>query len=362
MHDEHFLNFLRETYSGKRVLITGHTGFKGAWLSFFLKEVGANVIGYSDKHHGSNSLFVELGLIKLVKNYWGDVGNHKVLKDCFLETKPDFVFHLAAQAIVRESYENPVKTFLTNVMGSVNVLDIAKNCSSLKSLIMVTSDKCYENMEWPWGYRENDKLGGKDPYSASKAAAELVIHSYKNSYFDGSIQTGLSSVRAGNVIGGGDWSKDRIVPDCVRAISENRDISLRKPAATRPWQHVLEPLSGYMLLAGKLAIDAKKYGGSWNFGPANNEVRTVKEVAEYLIEYFGHGHCVVNVNNTAETQEANLLQLNCDKANNVLNWSPRWGVDQAIEQTAEWYKRVLGGEPVSEVTKNQIENYFGGEL
>jgi len=356
------LGFVREKYEGKKVFITGHNGFKGTWLSFLLSEIGAEVAGFSNKEVKKEDHFSQLGLSQAIRNYSGDIRQQLVLSEAIDEFEPDFVFHLAAQALVRSSYDDPEDTFSTNVMGSVNLLNAVRSCPSVKSLVFVTSDKCYQNNEWVWGYRENDRLGGKDPYSASKAAAELVFESYKNSFLNKSSNLGAASVRAGNVVGGGDWSQDRIIPDCVRAIISGKSIELRNPQSTRPWQHVLEPISGYVLLGAVLSDDPIKFGGAWNFGPKMEKMRTVEQIASIFIDVFGKGSIVKNNTTPGDYEEATLLQLNCEKAHQILKWQPKWNVDEAIEHTVEWYKRTLSGEKATTVTRQQLELYFGERL
>lgn len=348
-------------FSGKKVFITGHTGFKGSWLAFILNNCGAKIAGYALPPSYQNSHFELLDLKKSITHYEGDVRDYDFLESCMMDFKPDFVFHLAAQALVRYSYQNPIQTFDTNVMGSVNLLNAVKVCPSVRSLIYVTSDKCYENNEWIWGYRETDLLGGVDPYSASKAAAELVFSSYSRSYFCERELLGVATVRAGNVIGGGDWSDDRIIPDCIRSIESGVPIFLRNPHATRPWQHVLEPLSGYLLLASKLYVEPEKWSGAWNFGPSSFDVKTVKEVTESIINYLQKGSIKISDENQM-FHEARLLQLNCDKSNQLLGWKPTWGVDKTIQQTALWYAAYLNGLNPADVTKSQVEDFFGKNL
>jgi len=274
-------NYLK-VFSGRRVFITGHTGFKGSWLAFLLKEVGAEVMGFALPPATKTNHFDLLRLDKKIKHVVGDIRDSLFLAETIDKFQPEFVFHLAAQALVRPSYDDPVGTFSTNVIGSVNLLDAVRRCASVRSLVYITSDKCYENVEWIWGYREVDQLGGRDPYSASKAAAEIAFSSYDRSFFEVRPLMGAATTRAGNVIGGGDWAVDRIIPDCIRAIEMGEPIRLRNPLATRPWQHVLEPLSGYLLLAAKLYDEPKSWGGAWNFGPTSNEVRTVKMLLKRL--------------------------------------------------------------------------------
>jgi CDP-glucose 4,6-dehydratase len=273
------------------------------------------------------------------------------------EFQPEFVFHLAAQALVRLSYTDPQATFGTNVMGSVNLLEAVRHCESVRSLVYITSDKCYENQEWIWGYREDDRLGGQDPYSASKAAAEIAFSAYARSFFPHRPELGAASARAGNVIGGGDWAADRIVPDCIRAIRAGQPIRLRHPKSTRPWQHVLEPLSGYLLLAARLRESPATYAGAWNFGPPSGEARTVLNVAECIISRFGRGSISVEPDG-AGLHEAQLLQLNCDKAQQLLGWRTRWNMEKTLAMTADWYKAVSEGVEASVVTRQQLREYF----
>ena len=310
------MNKIFSIFKGRRVFITGHTGFKGSWLAFMLHEAGAEVMGFGLPPSTKINHFDLLNLDKKIMHITGDIRDALVLSSAVKEFQPEFVFHLAAQALVRPSYDNPVDTFSTNVQGSVNLLDAIRQCDSVRSLVYVTSDKCYENLEWVWGYRESDQLGGRDPYSASKAAAEIIFSSYVRSFFDQRPMLGAATVRAGNVIGGGDWAVDRIVPDCIRSIQSGVPILLRNPDATRPWQHVLEPLAGYLLLAAKLYKEPKNWGGSWNFGPSTNQVRTVKSVAEVIVGHIGKGQVEV-VKSKTQLHEARLLQLNCDKANQI---------------------------------------------
>ena len=344
-------------FGGRRVFITGHTGFKGSWLAFLLHEAGATVMGYALPPATQVNHFDLLGLDKKIQHVVGDVRDAALLSRTLKQFQPEFVFHLAAQALVRPSYDDPAATFSTNVMGSVNLLDAVRHCNSVRSLVYITSDKCYENVEWIWGYRESDQLGGRDPYSASKAAAELVFSSYARSFFEQCPLLGAASARAGNVIGGGDWAVDRIIPDCMRAIQANEPVRLRNPAATRPWQHVLEPLAGYLLLAARLYEEPKRWGGAWNFGPSTQEVRTVKNVAEVIVGHLGKGRVEV-AQSTTQVHEARLLQLNCDKAQQLLGWHPRWHVEKTLEATALWYKSVLNGGSAEAMTRAQIQEFF----
>lgn len=344
-------------FAGRRVMLTGHTGFKGSWLAFLLREIGAEVLGYALPAERPVSHFAALGFAKSMRHVEADVRDSAKLAETMLAFQPEFVFHLAAQALVRPSYADPKATFETNVMGSVNLLEAIRQCESVRSLVYITSDKCYENLEWVWGYRENDRLGGHDPYSASKAAAEIAFSAYARSFFAHRPELGAATARAGNVIGGGDWAVDRIVPDCIRAIGSGKPVVLRNPKATRPWQHVLEPLAGYLLLAVRLREQPQTYAGSWNFGPPSSEVRTVLEVAERIVGRFGRGSVVIEPG-LAKQHEANLLQLNCDKAHQLLGWRPRWNVEQTLAATADWYKATMDGAAASVVTQQQLRDFF----
>lgn len=351
------MNDLFKMFHGRRVFITGHTGFKGSWLTFMLCEAGADVMGFSLPPATNVNHFDLLRLESRIWHVVGDVRDATVIANAMSEFQPEFVFHLAAQALVRPSYSDPVATFSTNVIGSVNLLDAVRQCGSVRSLVYITSDKCYENVEWIWGYRENDQLGGRDPYSASKAAAEIAFSSYARSFFEQCPLLGAASTRAGNVIGGGDWAVDRIIPDCIRAIESGEPVRLRNPGATRPWQHVLEPLSGYLMLARRLYEEPKRWGGAWNFGPSTNEVRTVKTVAEAIVGHIGKSR-VEYGETESHVHEARLLQLNCDKAHQLLGWYPRWHVDKTLEATAQWYKAVMNGGSAETITRSQIQEYF----
>lgn len=348
---------LAKSFSGKKVLITGHTGFKGSWLAFILNEVGADVTGFALPPATTVNHFDLLKLGGKIKHVVGDVRDAAAVAKTMQDCQPEFVFHLAAQALVRPSYDDPVATFSTNVIGSVNLLEAVRHCESVRSLVYITSDKCYENVEWIWGYRENDPLGGRDPYSASKAAAEIAFSTYARSFFEQRPMLGAASTRAGNVIGGGDWAVDRIIPDCIRAIQAGEPVRLRNPAATRPWQHVLEPLAGYLLLAARLYEEPKKWEGAWNFGPSTNEVRTVKNVAEVIVSHIGKGRVEV-VESKTQVHEARLLQLNCDKAHQLLGWYPRWHVEKTLEATALWYKTIMNSGDAEAITRAQIKEFF----
>ncbi len=341
---------------GKRALVIGDTGFKGSWLTLWLNRLGANVVGYSLPPRRRDDHFNLLALGKIMHHVDGDIRDLPALAKVCRQFQPQFLFHLAAQSLTRLSYEDPKQTFDVNVGGSVNVLEATRSTPSLRSVIYVTSDKCYRNKEWIWGYRENDELGGSDPYSASKAAAELVFAAYLESFFQARKTLGLATVRAGNVIGGGDWAADRIVPDCIRALQSKRPITLRNPDATRPWQHVLDPLFGYLLLAVRLYQKPLAYRGSWNFGPRQESSRTVKDLADKIVSYWGAGKVRIQPRQGAP-HEASWLFLNCDKASRNLGWQTHWEFDRAVAETVQWYKRFAGGEPVRATTEEQIRAY-----
>lgn len=344
-------------YKNKTVLLTGATGFKGSWLAMLLHKMGANVIDYSLAPLLNEDHFNLLTLENKITYINGDILNEEKLNEIFKKYQPEIVFHLAAQALVQLSYNEPKLTFDTNVSGSVNILEAVKKTKSVKSLIYVTSDKAYKNKEWIWGYRENDELGGHDPYSASKAAAEIVFSSYNDSFFSKNPKIGVGSVRAGNVIGGGDWAKDRIIPDCIRSLRKNKPIVLRNPHATRPWQHVLEPISGYLLLGMKLFQDPETYSGSWNFGPNINSIRTVEELSKKVISVYGQGQIDLQHDNNAN-HEASILHLNCDKSNTKLSWYPTWDFDATIERTVNWYIGYLNGDNPIDLTMLDINEFL----
>jgi len=348
---------LADFYKGKTVLVTGHTGFKGSWMAYWLNEMGAKVIGYALPPENEDDHFNLLQLNKKIFHIEANILDGDKLKEVFETYQPEIVFHLAAQALVRFSYDNPKLTFDTNVAGSVNVLEAVRVSKSVKSFVYVTSDKAYKNKEWNWGYRENDELGGHDPYSASKAAAEIVFSSYIDSFFSKNPNIGVGTVRAGNVIGGGDWALDRIIPDCIRALSDNKPIVIRNPHATRPWQHVLEPLSGYLLLGVRLYENPDKYSGAWNFGPEIKSIKTVKELSQKVISVFGSGNIDVQHDEKAN-HEASILHLNCDKSNTQLNWYPTWNFEETIERTVNWYIDHLEGKDPIVLTLEDIKTFL----
>jgi CDP-glucose 4,6-dehydratase len=343
-------------YLGKNVLVTGHTGFKGSWLSLWLHLMGANVIGYALGPATAQDNFVLCGLHNKIIDLRGDIRDTALLKQVFEVYQPDIVFHLAAQPIVRHSYEIPAETFETNVMGTVNVLDAIRGCSSVKAGVIITSDKCYENREQIWGYRENDKMGGYDPYSASKGCAELVAAAFRTSYFSANSGKAIATARAGNVIGGGDWSQDRLIPDCIRAFIKQDPIVLRNPDSVRPWQFVLEPLYGYLLLGKKLLHDGAKYSGAWNFGPDFDSIAPVKKVVSLLTNFWGSSPGILSAAPQNAPHEAALLSLDCTKAKNLLDWKPRLNLQNALNYTVEWYKNDRT-EDVYALCERQIASY-----
>ena len=324
----------------KKILITGHTGFKGSWLALWLEQLGARVTGFALPAPTVPNHF---GLLSCsVASITGDIRDPDTLQRIFKKQKPEIVFHLAAQAIVRRSYREPAETFASNVMGTVNVLEAARACDSVRAVVVVTSDKCYENREWPWGYRENDPLGGYDPYSASKGCAEIAAACWRNAYFnpDGygkTHQTLIASARAGNVIGGGDWAADRLIPDLMRAVSRSEKISIRNPNATRPWQHVLEPLSGYLLLGQRLLEGCKDCASAWNFGPSDEEDISVSEIVGLIKKSWPKLKYSIRTS-PDQPHEAGLLRLDCSRARTQLKWHSVWSAPAAVEKTADWYR------------------------
>ncbi|MBF9018670.1 MULTISPECIES: CDP-glucose 4,6-dehydratase [unclassified Oceanispirochaeta] len=353
-------SLLRQYYSGKQVLVTGHTGFKGSWLAIWLNELGANVIGYALDPFCSRDNFVLSGISDRITDIRGDIRDKKHLSSVFLSYKPDIVFHLAAQPLVRFSYEAPVETYETNVMGTINVLEGVRATPETKTCICITTDKCYDNKEHIWGYREDDPMGGYDPYSSSKGACEIAINSWRKSFFNpedyGKHTTALASVRAGNVIGGGDWSIDRIIPDCIRSIEANEDIEIRSPQAIRPWEHVLEPLSGYLLLGLKLSLDPIKYAGGWNFGPDLDSIISVWDIASLVIEAYGKGN-LKDISDPLALHEAQLLALDISKARFVLGWKPTLSIKETISLTINWYKQYEI-EDVYGICVDQINSFY----
>ena len=350
-------NNLLEVFRGRRVLVTGDTGFKGSWLSLWLYQLGAKVCGYALPPERKEDHFNLLGLDSLIKHVSADIRDLSSVQHVFEQFKPEIVFHLAAQPLVRYSYREPKATFDTNVAGSVNILDAVRLCETVEVLVYVTSDKCYSNNEWIFGYRENDRLGGRDPYSASKAMAELLFSSYQDSFFEARPNFSAVSVRAGNVIGGGDWASDRIVPDTIRALKAGETVQLRNPNSTRPWQHVLDPLFGYLLLAANLLNGSKEFSGAWNFGPDITSICTVINLVQMMVANWGSGLFEVNSEKRGP-YESKLLHLNCDKAHQLLGWYPKWDVSRAVSETVSWYRKMYNGANIFEVSSRQLLEYM----
>lgn len=348
-------NFALSFYNGKKVLVTGHTGFKGTWLCRLLLDAGAEVTGYSLEPPTEPSIFNLTDMGNQMHSVIGDIRDLDKLMEVFRETKPEIVLHLAAQPIVRESYKNPVYTYETNVMGTVNILECVRQTETVKSFLNVTTDKVYHNREWEWGYRENDPLDGFDPYSNSKSCSELVTHSYKNSFF-GDRDTRISTARAGNVIGGGDFAADRIIPDCIRAAMERKPVQVRNPHSTRPFQHVLEPLYAYLMIAA-LQYEDQKYEGYYNVGPGDEDCVTTGELVELFCEAWGDGQTWEN-HFAGGPHEANFLKLDCSRLRSVFGWKPAWGVRQAVEKTVEWTKAWQSGEDINLIMKKQIQSFL----
>lgn len=343
------------TYRNKKVLITGHTGFKGAWLSIWLKMLGAEVYGYALDPTQQNGIFVSSKIGDEMHDHRGDVRDAQQLNEYLQKIQPDVVFHLAAQPLVIEGYKTPVETFDINIMGTVNLLDAVRQVPTIQAVVVITTDKCYENFETVRPYKEDDPMGGHDPYSASKGAAELVVSSYRRSFFANS-RTLVASVRAGNVVGGGDWSDNRIVPDAIRALREGQMIDVRNPMSIRPWQHVLDPLNGYLLLGSQLLMQKREFASAWNFGPEVEKMYTVKDVVERIIKHYGSGSWT-SKELSNNLHEAGLLQLDISKAKQELNWQPILDFDLTIKYTVEWYK-ASESENVNKKTNEQITSFM----
>ena len=352
--------YYNDYFKNKTILVTGHTGFKGSWLTMMLKSLGSNIIGYSLNPVNQYDNFEVLNLSRSITDLRGDVRDINKLKSAFDRYQPDIVFHLAAQPLVRKSYEIPRETLEVNLMGTVNVLESFRNSEKTTSLIVITSDKVYENREWIWSYRENDQLGGYDPYSASKGAAELMCSSYQRSFFNPDAYKDhkkvMATVRAGNVIGGGDWSKDRIIPDVMSAIETNNPIRIRNPDSIRPWQHVMEPLHGYLLLASKLHTDPKKFSGPWNFGPNSASHLRVKDLVALVIKQYGKGKILMDAQKN-ELHESKYLSLDNAKSSTYLEWKQKLSIEDTVALTVEWYKNYK--EPnIVQLVKKQVVDFL----
>lgn len=344
-------------WKGKRVFVTGHSGFKGAWLVLWLHQLGATVKGFSLQPPTSPSLFEALNIPDLIESECGDIRDAQAISASMREFNPDILIHMAAQSLVRLSYTDPVTTYSTNVMGTVHVLEAARQCSNLRAIVNVTTDKCYENREWEWGYRETEPMGGHDPYSNSKGCAELVTSAYRNSFFNTPTGPALASARAGNVIGGGDWAKDRLVPDILKAFSEKLPVVVRNPLATRPWQHVLEPLSGYLVLAQALYQSGQPFAEGWNFGPRDEDARPVEWILNNLITHWGpDAHWQLDEN--PQPHEAKYLKLDISKAKARLNWSPTWKLEYTLEKIVAWHRAWLANEDIYAHSLAEINHYM----
>jgi len=349
-------------WRGKRVLLTGHTGFKGSWLALWLQSLEAQVVGYALKPPSHPSLFQLAKVAEGMTSEIADIRDLERLKQVVADFQPEIIFHLAAQSLVRDSYQSPVTTYETNVIGTVNLLEAVRQTGGVRSVINITSDKCYENREWVWGYRETEPLGGYDPYSSSKACAELVTSAYRNSFFNSDNYknhgVAVATARAGNVIGGGDWAVDRLVPDCLRAFEKGMPVKLRFPCAVRPWQHVLEPISGYLLLAEKLfSSEGLRYACAWNFGPNIEGNATVIEVASIIANLWGGNPCIEIDSKEKQPHEAGVLRLDTTRARIELGWHPCWSVKQALQATVDWHQAWLRGEDMREYSLRQIASY-----
>ncbi|MCH7409679.1 CDP-glucose 4,6-dehydratase [Belliella sp. DSM 111904] len=343
-------------WKGKRVFLTGHTGFKGSWLAIWLHQMGAIVKGYALAPNTSPSLFDTANVKNLLYHQIGDIRDLDSLRQSMVEFDPQILIHMAAQPLVRLSYTEPVDTYMTNVMGTVNVLESARSCGNLKSIVSVTTDKCYENKEWVWGYRENEPMGGYDPYSSSKGCAELVTAAYRNSFFNTDHAPALASARAGNVIGGGDWALDRLIPDVVKAFNEKRPVVVRNPLATRPWQHVLEPLSGYLMLAESLFMEGKRFADAWNFGPNDDDCKNVKWILDQMIDIWGDGVSWL-LDENPQPHEARFLKLDCSKAKSDLKWEPKWSIGEVLKLINKWNLAFLSNKNMHEKCLEEINIY-----
>ena len=348
-------------YKNKRVFITGHTGFKGSWLCILLNMLEADIYGYALDPPTTPSLYKESNLDNIVNSSISDIRYLDKLKATIQKAQPEIVIHMAAQPLVRESYLNPVDTYATNVMGTVNLLEACRQTPSVRAIVNVTTDKCYENKEWHWGYREYEPMGGYDPYSNSKGCSELVTSSYRNSFFNPTNyhdhKVALATARAGNVIGGGDWATDRLIPDFIKAITEGKKLKIRSPYAIRPWEHVLEPLHGYLLLAKKLYTEGAEYAEAWNFGPDDNDAQNVQWITETICSFWG-GDATYEIDKNPQPHEANYLKLDCSKAKAKLGWYPTWDIKTTIDSIVEWNKAFINDKDMLKITTNQINHFF----
>ena len=341
-------------WKNKKVFITGHTGFKGGWMSMWLHSMGAIVKGYSLEPLGKESLFNIASIEDLTNSEIGDIRDLRKLSNSIEDFSPDILIHMAAQPLVIKSYSKPVETFETNVIGTANVLEAARHSKTIKAIINITTDKCYENDGRQKGYKESDPMGGIDPYSSSKGCAELVASSYKRSFFD-TLGIGIASVRAGNVIGGGDWAENRLIPDILRTFSMNQTLSIRNPSATRPWQHVLEPLSGYLMLAEKIYLDPNKYSGAYNFGPEENDVQAVEWIVKKMAQFWQGSKWVIE--ETSELHEAHYLKLDIDKASKIIGWTPQMRLEESLLKIYEWHMHYINNQDMQKYSINEIKSF-----
>jgi CDP-glucose 4,6-dehydratase len=355
------MNFNEDFWKKKKILITGHTGFKGSWLSLLLHKLGSDVYGYALEPPTNPNLFETARINELVNSYIGDIRDYDKLFRIIESVKPEIVIHMAAQPLVRESYKNPVDTYAINVMGTVNLLEAVRHTPGIKAVVNVTTDKCYENREWHWGYRENEPMGGYDPYSNSKGCSELVTSAFRNSFFNPKDYqnhgVAIATARAGNVIGGGDWAEDRLIPDFIQAISKGEEVKIRSPYAIRPWQHVLDPLSGYLMLAKRLYTDGPKFAEAWNFGPDDTDAKNVEWIAGRFSELWGKGF-TYRIDKNPQPHESSYLKLDCSKAKVELDWHHRWNLEEALLSVVEWYRTWLSKGDVRLITEKQIWEYF----
>jgi CDP-glucose 4,6-dehydratase len=343
-------------WKNKKVFVTGHTGFKGSWLLLWLQEMGATVKGYSLAPNTSPNLYEEANVGEGIESEIGDIRNLEAVTKSMTSFDPDIFIHMAAQPLVRLSYSEPVETYATNVMGTIHVLEAARKCKSLKSIVAITTDKCYENKEWPWGYRENEAMGGHDPYSSSKGCCELLIASYRKSFFNSPNSASLASVRAGNVVGGGDWSDDRLIPDILKAFEKSVPVIVRNPLSTRPWQHVLEPLSGYLLLAEELYNNGDQFAEGWNFGPKDEDCQSVEKILNTMIKTWGEG-ASWKLDSSNNPHEAGFLKLDCSKAAQQLKWVPQWNLEFTLKSIVEWHKAWMNNADMKKQCLKEIELY-----
>ena len=343
-------------WKGKKVYLTGHTGFKGSWLSLWLQNMGAIVKGYSLDVNTNPALFTQANVATEMESEIGDIKNLEQLTKSMVIFSPDILIHMAAQPLVRLSYQEPVDTYTTNVIGTVNVLEAARKCSNLKAIVSVTTDKCYENKEWDWGYRESEPMGGYDPYSSSKGCAELVTSAYRRSFFSSDNSASLASARAGNVIGGGDWAEDRLIPDILRAFEKSEPVVIRNPLSTRPWQHVLEPLSGYLVLAQELFLNGDNFAEGWNFGPKEEDCKPVSWILDKMVTYWGN-NASWNLDKNNNPHEAGFLKLDCSKASNRLKWDPKWNLQLTLKSIVDWHQLYTNGGDIKKQCLKEINTY-----